>query len=218
AFATENPFSWSLFEAYAAYPSANDRHVTEFFPERFPSGRYGNRQLGVDAYSFERTIADGDRSYATMRAQALGETPLDDWILEPTTGEHEQLLSILRSLRFDRREIYAVNLPNQGTVPNLPPDAVLEIPAVATASGIYPMQVPDFSDALAAVILRKLAATRLTVEAALTCDRKLFVEALLADGAVTDRATAQALAAALLEAQGQHLPAGWGLYTSRLGG
>ena len=34
-FGIDNPFSWSLFEAYGAYPSANDRHVTEFFPERF---------------------------------------------------------------------------------------------------------------------------------------------------------------------------------------
>jgi alpha-galactosidase len=209
AFAVENPFSWSLFEAYGAYPAANDRHVTEFFPERFPGGRYGDRQLGVDAYSFEATIAGGDRSYAAMRAQALGEQPLDDWILEPATGEHEQLLSILRSLRFDRRELYAVNLPNQGTVPNLPADAVLEIPAVAAASGIYPMQVPDFPDTLAAVIMRKVAAIRLTVEAALTCDRALFVEALLADGAVTDRATAEALAADLLAAQREHLPAAW---------
>ncbi len=209
AFAAENPVSWSLFEAYGAYPSANDRHVTEFFPERFPAGRYGDKQLGVDAYSFEATIASGDRSYDDMRAQAMGEKPLDDWIFEPAVGEHEQLLSILRSLRFDRREIYAVNLPNQGTVPNLPPDAVLEIPAVATASGLYPMQVPDFSDALAAVVMRKLAATRLTVEAALTCDRELFVEALLVDGAVTDREMARAMVAELLDAQRQHLPAGW---------
>ena len=144
-----------------------------------------------------------------MRAQALGEKPLDDWIFEHAVGEHEQLLSILRSLRFDRREIYAVNLPNGGTVPNLPPDAVLEVPAVATAAGLYPMQVPDVSDALAAVLTRKLAATRLTVEAALTCDRRLFVEALLADGAVTDRGTAEELTAALLDAQRDHLPAAW---------
>ena len=48
SFYTENPFSWSLFERYGAYPSANDRHVVEFFPERFPKGQYKGKTLGVD--------------------------------------------------------------------------------------------------------------------------------------------------------------------------
>jgi alpha-galactosidase len=61
----DNPFSWYLFETFGAYPSAEDRHVVEFFPERFPerfpNGRYYGKQLGVDAFSFEGTIATGVR-------------------------------------------------------------------------------------------------------------------------------------------------------------
>src|SRR5690606_28083449 len=38
--AADNPFSWSLFDTYGAYPCCNDRHVSEFFPERFPGGAY----------------------------------------------------------------------------------------------------------------------------------------------------------------------------------
>ncbi|MBN1246930.1 MAG: hypothetical protein JXC32_04690, partial [Anaerolineae bacterium] len=193
-FALQNPFSWSLFEAYGAYPSANDRHVTEFFPERFPMGQYYGRTLGVDAYSFEETIAGGDRSYAQMRAQALGEEPLDAWIFHHSVGEHEQLLHIIRALRYDTREVFAANLPNEGTVDNLPHDAILEIPAVATAVGLLPIHTPDFSDELAAIITRRLASTRLTVTAALNGDRRSFVEALLLDGAVINRSVAETLA------------------------
>lgn len=205
-FAASNLFSWSLFEAYGAYPSANDRHVTEFFPERFPDGAYGDETLGVDAYSFEGTIARGDQAYARMREQALGEAPLEDWLLERSRGEHEQLMEILRSIRYDRRGVFAVNVPNRGTVPNLPDEAVLEVPAVATATGLRPVKVADFPDTLAAVIVRKVAAIRLTVSAALEGDRGLFVEALLADGAVTDRDTAEALADDLLKAHQAYLP------------
>ena len=46
----------------------------------------------------------------------------------------------------------------------------------------------------------KLAATRLTVEAALTGDRRLLVDALLADGAVTDLGAAPPMGDQLLEA------------------
>jgi alpha-galactosidase len=206
SFAADNPFSWSLFEAYGAYPSANDRHVAEFFPERFPRGRYYGKTLGVDAYSFEGTIAGGDREYAKMREQALGQAPLDEWIFRHTVGEHEQLLHIIRALRYDTREVFAVNLPNGGAVPNLPEDAILEIPAVATAVGLLPIQTPDFSDALAGIIARRLASTRITVEAALTGDRTKFVEALLLDGAVTDPEAARAMMEELLQAQRAYLP------------
>lgn len=201
-----NPFSWSLFEAYGAYPSANDRHVTEFFPERFPQGRYYGRTLGVDAFSFEEIIVVGDAIYADMRAQALGEKPLDEWVFERASGEHEQLLDILSAIARDERRIFYTNLPNRGAVPNLPADAILELPAVATARGLRPIQIPDFPDTLAAIITRKLSAIRLTVKAALTGSRALFVEALLADGSVTDRDTAEKLAAALLDAQRAYLP------------
>ncbi len=204
--AADNPFSWSLFETYGAYPAVNDRHVVEFFPERFPGGRYYGKTLGVDAFSFEATIAWGDRIYEDMRAQALGEKPLDAAIFERAEGEHEQLLNILRSIERDERRIFSANLPNNGAVPNLPADAILELPAVATARGLRPFQLPDFPDTLAAIIVRKLAATRLTVEAALTGDRGLFVEALLADGAVTDPEAARKMGEELLEAHRQYLP------------
>jgi len=204
--AADNPFSWSLFETYSAYPAVNDRHVTEFFPERFPEGRYRGKTLGVDIFSVEDTIAWGDQIYADMRAQALGEKPLDEQIFERTVGEHEQLLEILRSMWRDDRRIFSANLPNHGTVPNLPYEAILELPAAATATGLRPLQILDFPDPLAAIVTRKLTAALLTVEAALAGDRGLFVEALLADGAVTDPEVARKMGEELLEAHRQYLP------------
>jgi alpha-galactosidase len=204
---SENPFSWSLFDAYGAYPAVNDRHVTEFFPERFPNGRYdGGRQLGVDAYSFEGTIAYGDKIYAEMAAQAAGEAPLDQRIFERGLGEHSQLLDILDAMAEDRREFYSANLPNRGAVPALPADAILEMTSVATGQGLQPLCVPDFPASLAAPLIRKLAAHELTVEAALTGSRALFVEALLADGCVSDPTVAGELADELLAAHHEYLP------------
>ena len=204
--AADNPFSWSLFETYGAYPAVNDRHVVEFFPEHFPQGQYHGKTLGVDVFSIEATIARGDEIYADMRAQALGEKPLDERIFERTAGEHEQLLDILRSIWGDTRQAFSANLPNLGAVPNLPAEAVLELPAAATATGIRPLQIKDFPDPLAAIVTRKLTAVELTVTAALTGDRALFVEALLADGAVTDPDGARTMGEELLEAHRSYLP------------
>jgi len=202
----DTPFTWSLFEAYGAYPAPNDRHVTEFFPERFPGGSYYGKTLGIDAFSFEGTIAMGDRVYAEMQAQARGDEPLDEQVFERASGEHEQLLEILYAIETDQRRMFAANLPNRGAVPNLPDEAILEMPAIATAGGLRPIRIPDVPDTLAAITIRKLTAAQLTVDAALCGDRELFVEALLADGAVTDPDVAVKMADELLEAHRQDLP------------
>ena len=52
----------------------------------------------------------------------------------------------------DRRELFSVNVPNRGEVPGMPLGAVLEIPGVATARGLRPLQVPDLPEPLAAIL------------------------------------------------------------------
>ncbi|HIO50514.1 TPA: hypothetical protein EYN23_24625 [Candidatus Poribacteria bacterium] len=202
-----NPFSWSIFDTYQAYPAVNDRHVVEFFPERFPNGAYYGKTLGVDAFSFENTIAGGDNAYVAMQAISTGKKPLDNGIFQRSAGEHEQVLDILHCMEHGQRRIFSVNLPNLGAVPNLPFGAVLELPAVATATGFRAIQLPDFPNTLASIVNRKLTAIQLTVEAALNGDRGLFIEALLADGAVVDPNVAGKMADELLEAHRSNLSA-----------
>ena len=204
--AIRNPFSWSLFEAYGAYPAVNDRHVSEFFPERFPNGRYYGKQLGVDAFSFEGTIAEGDRIYAEMRDLAFGRLPVVKADSSGDLGEHSQLVEILEAIEGDRRQTFTANLPNRGAVPNLPSHAILELTSAATSRGLRPLSVPDFPDTLAAPLSRKIVAHQLTVQAALQGSRLLFVEALLADGCVSDPAVAGRLADDLLAAHKAYLP------------
>ncbi len=200
------PFSWELFDEFGAFPAPMDRHVTEFFPDRFRTGAYYGSKLGVDAYSFEKTIEVGDKIYDETISLAKGEGPIPKERLEATAGEHVQALDILDSFWQDRRRWYSANLPNRGAVGNLPQDTVLELPAIAAKEG---MIFPPWGDApapIAAILLRRLAAVEATVEAAVTGNRKIFVEALILDGGVADHATAEKLADALLKAQAQYLP------------
>ncbi|HEX4812778.1 MAG TPA: hypothetical protein VFV66_08495 [Nonomuraea sp.] len=204
--AWHNPFSWEIFRRYGAYPAANDRHVVEFFPERWPSGAYYGKTLGVDAFSVPEILAWGEQRYQSMRAQAEGEASLDESIFERSTGEQEQLIAIIRSITFDSREMFSVNVPNRGTVPGLPDDAALEIPGVATARGLRPVSVPDLSAPLTSILARRLTSVSLAVEAAMTGSRDLAVEAVIADGAVTHPDAAARLMDALIAAQKRFLP------------
>jgi alpha-galactosidase len=201
-----HPFSWELFEEFGAFPSPMDRHTTEFFPERFPNGKYYGSVLGVDAYSFEGTIAAGDKIYSDTLGLAEQTGPIPEEHLRSTGGEHMQTLDILHNFWSDGRGFYSVNIPNQGCVSNLPDNAVLEIPALATDQGFVVPPIGELPIPITSVLMRRLAAVEATVEAAITGSRKMFTEALILDGGVSDYATAVKLTDALIKAQDVHLP------------
>jgi len=202
----ENPFSWSLFDIYGAYPAVNDRHVVEFFLEKFPNGKYYGKTLGIDAFSFEKIIEMGDSIYAEMSKLSKPETRLNSELFSKSTGEHSQTLEIITSIYKDQRKIFSANLPNYGTIPNLPSYAVPEMPAVASGKGFLPLRIDCFPDSLAAIINQRLACVELTVDAALEGNRRLMAEAMLADGAVRDRDTAEKITNELLKAHKGFLP------------
>ncbi len=201
-----HPFSWEVFRRYGAFPAAGDRHVTEFFPERWANGEYFGKQLGVDAFSVREILEWGDNRYESMRRQAAGEVPLDESAFDRSSGEQEQLIALVRSVLFDRRDTFSCNVVNNGVMPGIPADAAPEVPGIATARGIRAMSVPDLGAPLTAILNRRLTSVYLAVEAAMEGDRGLVVEAMLADGGVTDTARAEALTDDLLEVQGRYLP------------
>ncbi len=198
-------FSWELYRIFGAFPAVLDRHVTEFFPATLGKGAYYGKTLGMDVFSFEATIAHGDAVYAEMERQARGESAIDERIFDRAPGEHEQLLEILHALWEDRGTIFSVNLPNKGQVNNLPREAILETPAMATGNGFKPLAIGDLPAGLAAIMNRVVGVHEITVEAALRGDRQLLLQALLADGAVTQVETAERLADEMLTAHKAYL-------------
>jgi alpha-galactosidase len=201
-----DPFSWEMFELTGAFPAVLDRHVTEFFPQFFRTGEYYGQRLGVDAFSFEGTIGWGDRGFAEMETLAASADPLPAGFLERLSGEHEQVLDIIDSIRGDRAEIYSANLPNTGQIPNLPEGAIVEAPAVADGAGLHHLAQQPLAPALAGTIATRLQWAETVVEAAIEGSRDKFIEALILDGGVTSMQMARTMADELLAAHSQWLP------------
>jgi len=201
-----DPFAWSFYKTMGALPAPGDRHISEFITEHFPAGAYYGKTLGIDAYSFESTIKFGDDIHKTMMDAANAPGPLGDEYFEHAHGEQELLMEIINAIETDSRKVYSVNLPNRGAVSNLPYDAVLEMPAVATADGFCPIQIRDFPDTLAAYIHRALNIFELSVEAALSGNRSQLVESILMGGYISDRQAVFNMTEELLMAQKDYLP------------
>lgn len=199
-------FAWEIFEAYKAFPAPGDRHITEFFPERFPGGKYYGKILGIDAFSFENVIAQGDMIFKKIQNMALSSEKLPQELFDRQIGEHEQLIDIIDSIEKDERNMYSINIPNQGAIMSLPKDAIIEIQGQATTSGLYPMCCNNFPDILSSIISKHLSVIEITVEAALKGDKKLFVEAVLMGGYIYDKKIVDLMVDELIKEQIEYLP------------
>lgn len=204
--ADPNPFCWRLMDLFGAFPLPGDRHVVEFFPSFFPQGNYYGKKLGLDAFSFERCIAYGDRIYNEMCEAALSASPLEQEYFQSIPGEHEQVFEIIDSIRNEAGRIYSANLPNCGQIPNLPHDVIVESPALADGSGLRPLIQKPLPASVAGTLATRLLWQETVVEAALEGSREKFIQALVLDGAVNSIETAVSLADDLLAAQSSYLP------------
>jgi alpha-galactosidase len=133
-----------------------------------------------------------------LHEQADGRIPLD----EVQAGqEAERLVSISESL-ITGHEIaeLAVNLPNGRLIPNLPPHAVVEVPAAIGANSIKGIATGPLPDGIAAVLSSRVNQQEITVRAALSASAELAVQALALDPLVPDTRTARAILTDAIEA------------------
>ena len=151
-------------------------------------------------------IKDGDTIYEDADRAAQEEGPLPESFFGGISGEHEQLMEIINSMENDERRIFSANVVNNGAVPNLQKDAVIEIPAIATPYGFFPVMMNNFPDGLAGIVAKHLAISEVAVEAALKGDRKLFAEAILMGGYISDEASVMRMVDELIKAQIEYLP------------
>nr|MDD6336532.1 hypothetical protein [bacterium] len=176
-----------LFRSLGAFIAPGDRHITEFFTELVPGGRYFGATLGKDIISFEDAITNGEKRYQRVMRRARGEEPLDAERLSGRDGETEKLVSMIHDLEDDKRTLYWANVPNQGAVAGLPDHYLLEMPCVATATGFTPIRQNDVPAHLLALTSRFHAWVDVTVDAAVRGSRDGMIEAVMMGGYMTNQ-------------------------------
>lgn len=167
--------------------------------------RYGRRIYDMNAQ--RERIASWERVASAWAAEG-GQHRLADL---PHGPEDEGIVvaEVMASVIEDRRELFVVNTMNDGLIPNLPPSAAVEVPAVVDAEGVHPVGIGKLPPGLAAVLSRHALVEELTAEAALTGSRNLLRQAMAADpllDATLEPAQIEALTAEMLAVNAAHLP------------
>ena len=114
--------------------------------------------------------------------------------------------SIISSIYNNKREIHVVNVPNQGTTPDLPDDAVIETNAMIDSLGAHPLAYGRLPTSVRGLIQSVKAFEELTVEAAITGNRQTALLALSAHPLVPSVDIAEKILADYLTANRDYLP------------
>jgi 6-phospho-beta-glucosidase len=95
-------------------------------------------------------------------------------------GIHELELAfdVMDAIYNDRQEVWPVNIPNRGALPDFPDDLVVEVPALIGAQGVTPLVQPPLPRAVSGLVKQLGEYQALTAQAAWCGDRKGALQAL----------------------------------------
>jgi alpha-galactosidase len=162
------------FYRFGVLPGSGDHHAVEFMPGFVhPTNDYG-QEWRVHHYgmSGHRKDADDDVAFYEEMRDAPEVTRMPSG---------ELVAKLLHGMVSGEAQQLPVNLPNAGNVDNLADDAVVEIMGVADDSGVRGRDRTAVPGIMGEYLRRINVAQEWTVEAALSGNAELVLEAMLAD-------------------------------------
>jgi 6-phospho-beta-glucosidase len=121
-------------------------------------------------------------------------------------GYSEIALSVMEAAYTNQNRNIIINVPNRGAVTGMPDDAVLEIPCLVNASGIFPLRQPEVPRVMWGLISAVKTYEQYTVEAAITGSREAALLALMSHPLVGEYELAVPLLDEMLHANQAFLP------------
>jgi alpha-galactosidase len=169
-----NRLKLELFRRFGVLPGSSDTHVAEFFPWFVTEASGFGDDWCVHHYGIDGHRADKETDETELAALLVSQEI-------PPWPSGELVAPLLDAIVSGRERHLPVNIPNTGQVVGLKHGPVLECMGVVNASGITPRDRVEVGSVLGECLRRIVYSQELTVEAALTGDRTLVLEAMLTD-------------------------------------
>lgn len=137
--------------------------------------------------------------------ESLKEKPQE---LSQRGGAHysEAAVELMKSIYLDRRDIQIVNVMNNGSIIDLPDNAVVEVPCVIGSNGAIPISMGRLEPCIKGLTQTVKYYEQLTVESAVEGDIKKAKQALLVHPLVGAKAVAEGILEKILEKNKVFLP------------
>lgn len=196
------PLFRKMAEVFGVFTYPSDDHIGEYLS-------YGSDYGGIKWHYGQESravVCKEEVAFASKMAEyASGARPIDQELLGPY---NEITVPIIVDIELDRGSYrHAVNVVNTGAyIPNLPKEAVVEVPAMVDGQGIHPLSVAPLPETFAAMMRPHFTIHGLLTEAFRTGSKNLLLQALLLDPNVNSITSASRMLDDMLKLQEDYLP------------
>lgn len=217
AIRAQDPIRIALFEHFGHFVTESSGHASEYYPYFRKSARMVAEEV-VPAFDpaasawFDQGRTGGYLRECLRRQEVAGADPAgldedDGFVLGQRGREYGSYIIEAIETRTSMR--INGNVPNRGSIDNLPIGCCVEVPCLVDGSGVQPTAVGALPAQLAALMRASIAVQELAVEAALTGNREALHHSILLDPLTAAACTLpqiHALVDELLEAELEWLP------------
>ena len=177
--ATFAPLTRRLFRAFGYWMTCSDEHFGEYLAYGWEGG-----EKGYDFAGDERGRAEFSR---TLDQVAAGAPLPPDWL----TPSGERGAAAIGGIIHNKKRVLESGIVfNRGAIPNLPPDAAVEVPVMADAAGIHPISLGPLPDPIPKLLATQVNVQQLAVDAAVHASKEIALQALLIDPVINSAAAA----------------------------
>ncbi len=165
------PLTKHMFDIFGLLPIVGDCHLVEYLPYTFTKENW--EKYRIQLYDFDRGKLQRETMWTRINDIITGKRALD---IHPNPAERADAIigeMISNSNSYEQ----SVNLLNNGTISNLPDDAIVEVPALVNAYGISGMKVGPLPEAIAALCQREISIAKLITKSSIEGDREAALQA-----------------------------------------
>lgn len=199
-------YALQLMDIYEAYPTAVS-HTKEYVPFFQGYGVMPNTPepiIPFDAYNRANEMAE---AWEKTKKLASGETPIEEF-LSLDHGDHAT--DIIESMWGNLEKLFFINSANRGAVSNMPDNAFLELKcSIDMKNGPQPEPFGKMPRGILGLQMQVLDTHELTAKAAVTCNHKTLLRAMMTDPIINNIDDAKMIIKELLEIEKDILPAKW---------
>ena len=191
---TESSRPWSdrtlfkkIMDHFGLLPITSDSHIGEYIPW---AHEVADHQGILDFYTFYRYALAQEAPDLTLRKD----------------GAHERVVPVIEAILDDTgMEEAAVNILNNGYIPDLPNTIAVEVPAYVRKSGLEGIRFPNYPKGFGALLRNYTGTYDLTAEAVLQKKKEYVIQALLVNPVVDQISRIPELVEVMISRQGKWL-------------
>lgn len=194
------PLTQHMFNIFGLLPGPGDTHLTEYVPYTITKENW--KKYAIALYDFEWAKKKRDDMWKHIYEINSGEVPHD---LFPNPSERADW--IIKEI-YQNENVYeqSVNIVNNGSISNLPDDAIVEVPALVGGFGVSGMKMGRLPEGIAALCNREISIAKLMTKAAMEGDKEAAIQAFALDTMVNDLSLAETMIEDYLTTHRKYLP------------